>query len=166
MGSDGLAVSDFVVKAAAGAMKVVPDCNGQWMGSFVRQYQQVDINMIMGGGAALATPVLRDVGSMGVGDISAAVAAFEDSVYDEDGSPLNAAAQAAGTFSIHNLGGHISHFTDSCRVFRSVSVYLGFASAAFLSIFCLVSFCEYMFCPVLHGPIFRVAHNRNISVDC
>ena len=34
-------MTDCVVKAAALAMRAVPDVNAQWMGTFVRQYEQV-----------------------------------------------------------------------------------------------------------------------------
>jgi pyruvate/2-oxoglutarate dehydrogenase complex dihydrolipoamide acyltransferase (E2) component len=37
----GISVTDCMVKAAALAMRAVPDVNAQWMGTFVRQYDQV-----------------------------------------------------------------------------------------------------------------------------
>ena len=43
-------------------MKDVPDVNGSWMDTFVRRYDQVDINLVMGTGEGLLTPVIRDVG--------------------------------------------------------------------------------------------------------
>lgn len=68
-----LSVLDFIVKAAATAMKQVPDVNGSWMESFVRRYEQVDINVIMGAGAGLSTPVLRNVSAMGLTQIASKV---------------------------------------------------------------------------------------------
>lgn len=69
----------------------------------------MDINLVMGAGSFVATPVLRNVGARGLSSIAAEIAGFEDSLFAEDGA---AAAQAAGdsdkmaigTFSIHNLG--------------------------------------------------------------
>ena len=34
----------------------VPDVNGAWMESFVRRYEQVDVNLVMGTGNGLITP--------------------------------------------------------------------------------------------------------------
>ena len=104
-----LGTLDFIVKAAGGAMKAVPDVNGEWKDSFVRQYDQVDINLIMSAGSTLTTPVIRDVSAKGVKSISDEIRSFEDAIYgsnEEDTEPvlLDSAAVAAGTFSIHNLG--------------------------------------------------------------
>lgn len=100
-----LSVQDFLVKAAGLAMKQVPDINGSWQETFVRRYEQVDINLVMGNGAGLVTPVIRDVNSLGLKSISNAIADFEDSLFSEDGSKtLDASKLQPGTFSIHNLG--------------------------------------------------------------
>jgi pyruvate dehydrogenase E2 component (dihydrolipoamide acetyltransferase) len=65
-----LSVLDFTVKAAALAMNQVPDLNGSWQETFVRRYEQVDINLVMGSGAGLVTPVIRDAGGLGLKAIS------------------------------------------------------------------------------------------------
>eukprot|EP00598_Pedospumella_elongata_P016892 CAMPEP_0184986598 /NCGR_PEP_ID=MMETSP1098-20130426/17278_1 /TAXON_ID=89044 /ORGANISM="Spumella elongata, Strain CCAP 955/1" /LENGTH=450 /DNA_ID=CAMNT_0027510923 /DNA_START=259 /DNA_END=1611 /DNA_ORIENTATION=+ len=107
-GAVELSVQDFLVKAAAGAMQQVPDVNGAWMDTFVRRYEQVDINLVMGAGSFVATPVLRNVAARGLASISAEIASFEDSLFadDESSSALlgDADKMAVGTFSIHNLG--------------------------------------------------------------
>jgi pyruvate dehydrogenase E2 component (dihydrolipoamide acetyltransferase) len=103
----GLSVLDFLVKASALAMKQVPDVNGAWMDSFVRRYEQVDVNLVMGTGAGLLTPVIRDAGALGLKAISKEIAQFEDSLFtDGQGADaaLDATKLAVGTFSIHNLG--------------------------------------------------------------
>ena len=89
----------------------VPDVNGEWKDSFVRRYDQVDINVIMSAGSTLTTPVVRDVSAKGVKSISDEIRNFEDAIYgnnDEEGDVgpvlLDSTAVAAGTFSIHNLG--------------------------------------------------------------
>ena len=102
--AEPLAVQDFVIKAAAGAMKTVPDINGEWNGSFVRQYDQCDINVVMGSGGMFMAPVIRDVGSLGVKAIADATASFEDGIYNDKGEVIDASALGKGTFSIHNLG--------------------------------------------------------------
>jgi pyruvate dehydrogenase E2 component (dihydrolipoamide acetyltransferase) len=66
-----LSVLDFTVKAAAAAMRQVPDLNGSWQETFVRRYEQVDINLVMGNnGTGLVTPIIRDVGGVGLKAIS------------------------------------------------------------------------------------------------
>jgi len=97
---------DFLIKASALAMKQVPDVNGSWMDTFVRRYEQVDINLVVGTGAGLITPVVRDVGSKGLRSLSAELAALEDSLFsDDEGTTIKSPVLIApGTFSIHNLG--------------------------------------------------------------
>ena len=70
----------------------------------MRQYDQVDINVVMGSGGMFMAPVIRDVGSMGVKAIADATAKFEDSIFNDEGEVMNPAALGRGTFSIHNLG--------------------------------------------------------------
>jgi len=99
----GISVLDFLVKASALAMKQVPDVNASWMETFVRRYDQVDINLIMGTGSCLATPVLKDVTAHGVSNLSKQIAAFEDTIFNEKGE-MSEELTKTGTFSIHNLG--------------------------------------------------------------
>lgn len=107
-GAVELSVQDFLVKAAAGAMTQVPDVNGAWMDTFVRRYEQVDINLVMGAGSFVATPVLRNVTARGLASLSAEIASFEDTLFADDAASSALLADgdkmAVGTFSIHNLG--------------------------------------------------------------
>ncbi len=98
--------SVFFIKAAAVAMKDVPDVNGAWMDTFVRRYEQVDINLIMGTGSALVTPVIRDVGGKGLQELGNELLGLEDSLFEDDNGMVisNTAELAPGTFSIHDLG--------------------------------------------------------------
>jgi pyruvate dehydrogenase E2 component (dihydrolipoamide acetyltransferase) len=95
---------DFFVKASALSMKAVPDINSSWQETFVRQYHQVDINVVIGAGRSVSIPVIRDVSSKGLKSISQELADFEDTIYSEDGKLLDPSKVAVGTFSIHNLG--------------------------------------------------------------
>lgn len=101
-----MSLLNFFIKAAAGAMEQVPDVNGSWMDTFVRRYEQVDINVVMGTGDGLITPVLRDVGGKGIKALSDELNSLEDSLFDdEEGEVVSVTAEIApGTFSIHNLG--------------------------------------------------------------
>ena len=64
----------------------------------------MDINLVMGTGQGLLTPVLRDVSSRGLKSISLEIGGFEDSLFTEGGTEMEASKMAIGTFSIHNLG--------------------------------------------------------------
>lgn len=92
-----VSLQDILIKAAAKAMEKVPAVNAAWMDSYVRQYEQVDVNLIVGEGSSLRAPVLRDVGAKGLSRISEEVRRAHE----------NEAASTifeAGTFTIHNLG--------------------------------------------------------------
>ena len=90
-----LSVNDFIVKAAANAMKTVPSVNASWHGSFVRNYEKVDVNVFVGSGETLRTPLLKDVGGSGLSGISTAIT---NAVEDESSS------NEIGSFSFINLG--------------------------------------------------------------
>ena len=99
--SDGMRPT---AKAAAHAMRSVPDVNAAWMDSFVRQYHQVDINVVMSAApaASAVTPVVRDVNNKGLGSITELLASYEDRLAKNEA--LTAAETADGTFTIHNVG--------------------------------------------------------------
>lgn len=108
---EGLSVFDFLVKAAALAVKQVPDVNASWMETFVRRYDQVDVNVVMGSGSTLSTPVLRKVNDRGLLSISEEIRQHESSLFSADQSIVNGflqdeTKQAVGTFTIHNLGSY------------------------------------------------------------
>mmetsp|Transcript_29208 Transcript_29208/g.54857 ORF Transcript_29208/g.54857 Transcript_29208/m.54857 type:complete len:198 (+) Transcript_29208:2-595(+) len=96
-----LGVYELVIKAAAKSMKAVPSANGSWMESVVRVYDSVDMNVVVGTGDKLYTPVIRDCAGKGVKSISdelnAAVSAVES-------GELTAEFASMGTFTIMNLG--------------------------------------------------------------
>lgn len=103
-----LGVYEFLLKASAGSMKAVPSANASWMDSVVRVYDSVDINVVVGSGDTLFTPVIRDCGKKGIQGISnelAGVMAYlkEDG---EEGESAAAAppASAMGTFTVLNVG--------------------------------------------------------------
>mmetsp|Transcript_20641 Transcript_20641/g.34726 ORF Transcript_20641/g.34726 Transcript_20641/m.34726 type:complete len:465 (-) Transcript_20641:867-2261(-) len=92
-----VSLQDILIKAAAKSMEKVPAVNAAWMDSFVRQYEQVDVNLIVGEGSSLRAPVLRNVGAKGLSRISEEVRRAQE---DETVS----SAFESGTFTIHNLG--------------------------------------------------------------
>jgi pyruvate dehydrogenase E2 component (dihydrolipoamide acetyltransferase) len=105
----GISILDFLIKGAATAMKQIPDVNASWMETFVRRYDQVDINLSMGSGSLLVAPVIKDVASRGLMSVSEDVNRYETSLFSLDPSVVDKflsdeQAHRVGTFTIHNLG--------------------------------------------------------------
>lgn len=100
---NSISVLDMLIKAVGIATKQVPDINGSWMNTFIRRYDQVDINIVMGTGSSVVTPVIRDVNSKGLHAISYEMASFEDTLVNGNDS-IDESKVAIGTISIHNLG--------------------------------------------------------------
>lgn len=69
-GKGKLSVNDFIVKAAALACKKVPAVNASWMGDFVRQFHNVDVNVAVASPAGLMVPFVRDADRKGLLAIS------------------------------------------------------------------------------------------------
>jgi hypothetical protein len=69
-GKGKLSVNDFIVKAAALSCKKVPAVNASWMGDFVRQFHNVDVNVAVASPAGLMVPFLRDADKKGLLAIS------------------------------------------------------------------------------------------------
>ncbi|CAJ1930454.1 unnamed protein product [Cylindrotheca closterium] len=96
-----LGVYELIIKAAAKSMKAVPSANASWMDSVVRVYDSVDVNVVVGTGDNLYSPVIRDCGSKGLKGISdelnAAVTAVEE-------GELSSEFASMGTLTILNLG--------------------------------------------------------------
>jgi pyruvate dehydrogenase E2 component (dihydrolipoamide acetyltransferase) len=96
----GVGVLELILKASASAMKLVPDANASWHDSFIRRYDQVDINLFMSAAGRTVAPVLRDVGGRGLGSLNSQIATLEDTLL----SSSNEFDEAVGTFAVHNLG--------------------------------------------------------------
>ena len=63
-------VNDMLVLAAARALQQVPEVNAQWRDEGIVRASQVDISVAVALEDGLITPVLRDVGSAGLGAIA------------------------------------------------------------------------------------------------
>lgn len=106
-GEGGITVNDLLMKAAAAAMKTVPAANSSWMGSFVRVYDSVDINVVVGNGSNIYSPVIRDVGRKGLkavsDDVATATSVVEGGVEGSDPTTVPGFGDV-GTFTMVNLG--------------------------------------------------------------
>lgn len=72
-GAFKLSVNDFIVKAAALALKKVPECNSAWHGDFIRQYETVDVCVAVATPSGLITPIVGDADKRGLVSISGKV---------------------------------------------------------------------------------------------
>ena len=97
----GLGVYEFIIKAAAKSMKAVPAVNASWMDSAVRVYDSVDMNVVVGTGDQLYTPVIRDCGIKGLTAISEEL---NNAMMAVETGELTSEFGSMGTFTIMNLG--------------------------------------------------------------
>eukprot|EP00775_Hariotina_reticulata_P012800 gene12800-12928_t len=100
-GSAKLSVNDFIVKAAALACKKVPAVNASWMGDFIRQYNNVDVNVAVASPAGLMVPFVRDADRKGLLAISEEVKGLAAKAKE---GRLQPQEFLGGTFTISNLG--------------------------------------------------------------
>eukprot|EP01127_Copromyxa_protea_P005283 TRINITY_DN15233_c0_g1_i1.p1 TRINITY_DN15233_c0_g1~~TRINITY_DN15233_c0_g1_i1.p1 ORF type:complete len:598 (-),score=166.88 TRINITY_DN15233_c0_g1_i1:33-1655(-) len=96
-----LSVNDFVIKAAAIALKEVPEVNSEWCDTHIRQYHNVDINVAVNSDKGLLTPIVRDCDKIGLAAISNTVKAVAGRA--QAGASTLEDLQM-GTFTISNLG--------------------------------------------------------------
>jgi len=99
-----ISVMDLLVKAAAIAIRQVPDVNASWMDTFIRKYDQVDINICMDSPVGNILPVIRDVGGKGLTSIANELSSMEQDFVESSEIKDNDSRLSIGTFTIHNLG--------------------------------------------------------------
>jgi pyruvate dehydrogenase E2 component (dihydrolipoamide acetyltransferase) len=68
-----LSLNDFVVKAAALAMRKVPEANASWHGDFIRRYHSADAGVAVQTEGGLLVPVVRGADAKGLAQIAAEV---------------------------------------------------------------------------------------------
>jgi len=104
-----LSLNDFVIKAAALALKAVPEVNSEWRDNSIRRYHNVHINVAVNTPKGLFVPIIKDTDKIGLKAINAEVKAKAGRANEgkASGDDLQ-----LGTFTISNLGMFgISHFT-------------------------------------------------------
>ena len=95
-----ISLNDLLLKAAACAMKTVPEANASWMDTFVRVYDNVDINVVVTGGY---TPLIRNVHQKGLIQIGTE---FTTLLEKANQHTLENDDCAMGTFTVVNLGSY------------------------------------------------------------
>jgi len=96
-----VSVNDFVVRAAALALKQTPAMNVAWMDDAMRQYRQVDIAIAVATESGLITPIVRGAEGKSVAGISAEIA---DLALRARASQLRPDEYQGGSFTVTNLG--------------------------------------------------------------
>lgn len=110
--------NDFVVKAAALALKQHPNVNSSWLGDKIRKYKYVNIGIAVAVDEGLLVPVVRNADQKTLSTISSEVKDLAGKAKDKKLQPKD---WEGSTFSISNLGMFgIDEFTaiinppDSC----------------------------------------------------
>jgi len=96
-----ISVNDFVVKAAAMALREIPECNSAFMDSFVREFGNVDISVAVATPAGLITPIIKDADCKGLKGISLEM---KDLAGRAKENKLQLSEFQGGSFTISNLG--------------------------------------------------------------
>mmetsp|Transcript_45270 Transcript_45270/g.72646 ORF Transcript_45270/g.72646 Transcript_45270/m.72646 type:complete len:461 (+) Transcript_45270:407-1789(+) len=116
-----VSVNDFVVRAAAIAMNRVPDVNASWGKTFIRKYDQCDINVavIDSEGENTVMPVIRGANNKGLSSIAKECKMLMDPESDE-------VDFGVGTFTISNMGSFgVKAFTPIVRQPQAASLGVG-----------------------------------------
>ena len=102
-GDGALSLNDFVIRAAALALRKVPAANASWVDGALRRYDSVDVSVAVAIEDGLVTPIVRDADRKGIAAISAEVKALAARARAR---PMGLAPEEyqGGTFSVSNLG--------------------------------------------------------------
>ncbi|XP_014284574.1 dihydrolipoyllysine-residue acetyltransferase component of pyruvate dehydrogenase complex, mitochondrial [Halyomorpha halys] len=96
-----LSVNDFIIKATALASKKIPEVNSHWMGSFIRQHVNVDVNVAVSTDKGLITPIVFGADGKGLVEISKTVKVLAGKARE---GKLQPHEFQGGTVTVSNLG--------------------------------------------------------------
>jgi len=100
-GAFKLSVNDFVIRAAALALKKVPAASASWTDAATLRYHSADISVAVAVENGLITPVVRNADSKGRAEISTEMKDLAGRAHE---GKLMPEEYQGGTFSISNLG--------------------------------------------------------------
>ena len=104
-----LSVNDFLIRAAALALKKVPDANVSFAGDALLKHSHADIGIAVALDGGLITPILRAAETKGLAEIATEAKELAGRARDRK---LKPSEFEGGSFSISNLGMFgIKHFT-------------------------------------------------------
>ncbi|OAX85340.1 pyruvate dehydrogenase complex dihydrolipoamide acetyltransferase [Emergomyces africanus] len=100
-----LSVNDFLVKACAAALMKVPTVNSHWIEEngqvSIRQHKTADISVAVATPAGLITPIVRNVETLGLSNISSQIKDLGKRARE---NKLKPEEYVGGTFTISNMG--------------------------------------------------------------
>jgi pyruvate dehydrogenase E2 component (dihydrolipoamide acetyltransferase) len=99
--SGNISVNDFVIRAAALALRQVPAANASWSDEAILQWDRVDIAVAVALEDGLITPIIRGADTKGLATIANET---KDLVARARSGKLKLEEFQGGTFSISNLG--------------------------------------------------------------
>jgi pyruvate dehydrogenase E2 component (dihydrolipoamide acetyltransferase) len=99
-----LSVNDFVIKAAALALRKVPAANVSFGGDKIYQYHDIDVGVAVAIPDGLVTPVIRRADQKGLAAISSEMKDMSARARDPGGMKLKPEEYQGGSLSISNLG--------------------------------------------------------------
>ncbi|KAF2193093.1 dihydrolipoamide acetyltransferase component of pyruvate dehydrogenase, partial [Zopfia rhizophila CBS 207.26] len=129
--SDGkfkLSVNDFLVKALAVAARKVPAANSSWREEggqvVIRQHNVVDVSVAVATPVGLMTPIVKNVGSLGLQSVSAQIKDLGKRARD---GKLKPEEYQGGTITISNMGMNpaVERFTAVINPPQAVIVAIG-----------------------------------------
>jgi pyruvate dehydrogenase E2 component (dihydrolipoamide acetyltransferase) len=103
-GVDGvltLSLNDFAVRAAALALRSVPEANASWSEGAARRYKRIDLAVAVATEGGLLAPVVRDADHKGLAELGAEI---RDLAQRAREGRLRLEELQGGTFTISNLG--------------------------------------------------------------
>ena len=103
LGEQGVktSINDYIIKAAAEALRRHPEVNASWGENVIRRYGRVHVGVAVAVEDGLITPVVRDADRKGVAQISAEVRELAGRARDRKLAPEE---YTGATFSVSNLG--------------------------------------------------------------
>ncbi|VVB00248.1 unnamed protein product [Arabis nemorensis] len=101
-GGKRISINDLVVKAAALALRKVPQCNSSWTDDYIRQFKNVNINVAVQTENGLYVPVVKDADKKGLTTIGEEVRLLAQKAKENSLKPED---YEGGTFTVSNLGG-------------------------------------------------------------
>ena len=96
-----LTLTDIIVRAAALALRKVPQANSTWADDAIRVYDAADIAVAVNTPMGLITPIIRQADRKGLGAISQEIKALTERARQ---GALTPEEYSGGTFTISNLG--------------------------------------------------------------
>ena len=96
-----LSVNDFVLKAAAAALRAIPGVNTSWTGTGIQSHSAIHVSFAVAIEDGLITPVIRDTDGKTLFQISTEAKSLGGRAKDKK---LQPAEFTGGTFCVSNLG--------------------------------------------------------------